>query len=224
MSHIFDRVREDLIVVHTDVDHDAISRHLDASPIDNHYPGINRFRSMSRFRVEDDRNVLLERAPLFQSESVNAVKDYGGKSRDYVDLPQDLREEEAFDTVMGLWRDAVGEPVAKFSCHHIRTVAPGEPVPEGRHRDGYEWVGVYIAQRRGITPQSGVTKFWDRRTGAVLFDSPLSEGDLVVFNDRNFLHTATKIEASGVGIGVRDVFIITLPDHGVIRSAVDEIG
>lgn len=217
----------DLQRLRPDVDVGAIKATLDATPMDHHYAdkGDYRYRSMSRLKVEADGTFsTLPRLPLFQSSAVNRVDNYGGIARDYDDLPAALREEPSFHRLLHVWMGALPEPVEVLSVHHIRTFAPGVPVPEGRHRDGYKWIGVYVAQRRNIDPDTGRTTFWLRGGDEVVMHDVAQEGELLVFNDRKFTHTAGPIERlDKESPGIRDVFIITLPEHGAIVTEEDEV-
>lgn len=213
----------ELTLIDTKVDVSKMWPFFDMAPVDKHFPGRNRYRLMSRFSVEEDGSFLrIEPIPLFQSKTVNPLEGYGGYARDYGELPEGLVRSSEFRTVMDMWRGVIPEDIPRFSVHHIRTVAPGDPVPEGRHRDGYRWVGLYVARRENIDPVSGITTFWHRETEAVAFTRTIQAGELVVFNDRKFTHYTTPIKSAGDRAATRDVFIITTPDHGEITTEADE--
>lgn len=211
-------------VVRTGIGPDSIRAALDDTPHDKHFGEVYRHRSMSRFQVRADGDIeQLPAKPLWQSNEINPLEDYGGIYRDYAELPPALVASPEFRKLVDVWLRVLPFDCETFSVHHIRTRAPGAPVPEGRHRDGYEFVGLCILQRARVAPESGVTKFWNRESDELVFDGVLGEGDFAIFDDRDHLHYTSEVApqdegASGLnGQGaVRDVLIFTVPDHGQI--------
>lgn len=211
-------------VVTTGIGPDAIRTALNETPHDSHFGEVYRHRSMSRFRVSEDASVeQLPAMPLYQSNDINPLEGYGGIYRDYAELPESLVAAPAFKQLVDVWLRTLPEGCETFSVHHIRTKAPGSPVPEGRHRDGYEFVGLCILQRDGVDPKSGLTQFWNRESDELIFEGVLGEGDFAIFDDRDHLHYTSEVTAeqkNGAGAGeataVRDVLIFTVPDHGLI--------
>jgi hypothetical protein len=202
----------------------ALRPALDKTPHDHHFGENYRFRSMSRFEATSEPPGFrkLEGKPLFQSGQINPIKNYGGIYRDYVDLPDELIGAEDFQRMVRLWLEELPVPMPRFSVHHIRTLAPGAPTPEGRHRDGYEFVGIGVLQRQGIEPNSAVTRFWSRDKTEQVFEQVLHEGDFVIFDDRNHLHATSDVHLAADALtGTRDVLIFTVPDHGEISDGTE---
>lgn len=206
-------------LVRSGVDVSSLHVALDDTLHDHHFGKEYRHRSMSRFEVTSNEKGFrqLEAMPLYQSNAINPIENYGGKYRDYMDLPQALLESKAFEDIVRTWLATLPEQCERFSVHHIRTRAPGAPTPEGRHRDGYQYVGIGVLQRDGIASDSAVTKVWDKESDALIFKQILEEGDIVVFDDRRHLHETTDVQTANYAkAGVRDVLIFTVPDHGAI--------
>ncbi|HEY6798667.1 MAG TPA: 2OG-Fe dioxygenase family protein [Kineosporiaceae bacterium] len=174
-----------------------------------------RHRTQTRYRIEPDRLVALERVQLFQSTDINPLQQYGGIKREYPDLPGWLQTSSAFRALVDHWLSLVPVPVGEFSAHQIRTVGDGMPVPEGRHRDGYEYVAVFVVERHAIRDGCARTTVWDAATDEpVLQDVVLHDGEMVSFDDRLVLHDVTPLVPSGaVAKAYRDVIILTYPDH-----------
>ncbi|HSK38619.1 MAG TPA: 2OG-Fe dioxygenase family protein [Arenibaculum sp.] len=207
-----------LRIVDTGIDTASIRDGLDETPHDKHFGQGWRHRSMSRFALLPDGGFVKQEAkPLYQSNSINPIENYGGIYRDYAELPDALVSSPAFARLVQVWRETVPVPFDRFSAHHIRTRAPGAPVPEGRHRDGYEFVGMCVLQRRSIDGSSGVTQFWDRGSDEEVLRQMIEEGQFAIFDDRDYLHYTSDVRPSDASGGVRDVLIFTIPEHGDIN-------
>ncbi len=211
-----------LDIKHADINVTALRSALNQTPHDHHFGADFRFRSMSRFEITDGDPPFrrLDKYPLYQSSGINPIENYGGIYRDYGELPDALTDSPEFIKVVRLWIESLPAEQKTFSVHHIRTLAPGAPTPEGRHRDGYEYVGIGVMQRRGIDAESAVTRIWDRESKDLVLERALQEGDLVVFDDRKHLHSTSDVElARQCDDGVRDVLIFTVPDHAQINES-----
>lgn len=208
--------------------YDIITPHLDLGviqdtfseiPTDVHFGGSDRYRTQSRMKYSNGKIKRLEVAPLFQSSDINKLENYGGIKRDYDELPEGIEENDEFVKLVEAWAADRFGPEFDFSAHQIRTVNGGDPVPEGRHRDGYEFVGVFVANRWNLTRDSATTTVWDIHTDEVLYGpQALEAGQMVVFDDRRVIHDASPLSPAGAGQAGRDVFILTYPDHQVILN------
>jgi len=208
-----------LKVIETNIDLNLIKPILDETPIDNYFTGGYRHRGMSRFQLIGlGKFEQLPPKPLYQSNKINPLENYGGIERHYAELPRKLVESKEFEIIVNIWIKNLPIPIDIFSVHHIRTFAPGSPVPEGKHRDGYEFIGMYVAQRLNIKQQSGETTFWNRYTDEVIFNGVLKESDFVIFDDRQLHHYTSEILPAEGEKKLRDVWIFTIPDHGEITQ------
>ncbi len=190
----------------------AIRPTFDLLSRDPYCAGGYRYRAASRFDCTDGLRPL-PRLPLYQSAEYNPIEGYGGIARHYDDLPAPLLRSSALEVLAAEWVALIGSPVATLSVHMIRTRAPGMPVPEGKHRDGNDWVGIYVAARRNITEESGVTTVWDRRDRVLLHDV-LRPGELASFDDRLTFHDTSPVAAAEAGEPAwRDVLVFSTPDH-----------
>ncbi|MFL0426251.1 2OG-Fe dioxygenase family protein [Micrococcus luteus] len=210
MSFIYDIITPDLNL-------DDLQKAFLDIPEDLHFSGTDRFRTQSRMKYSNGVIERIEAAPLFQSSEINKLENYGGVKRNYSELPEGIEKNAEFVKMVTAWAGGRFGDHFEFSVHQIRTVDGGDPVPEGRHRDGYEFVGVFVVNRWNLTENSAETTVWDIHTDEVLFGpKALAAGQMVIFDDRKVIHDAgplTPLDENGAG---RDVFILTYPDHKVV--------
>lgn len=102
------------------------------------------------------------------------------------------------------WRVEVHQ--FRIEAHHD---APGQPTPEGMHRDGVDFVLVLLIARHNI--RSGTTRILDddrRELGAFTLTDPL---DAALVDDRRVYHGVTAVEPIDPELpAYRDVLVITL--------------
>ncbi|TKC86270.1 hypothetical protein FAZ69_20665 [Trinickia terrae] len=196
-----------------DVDLAFLQASFDNVPYDHYFTQGQRFRTTSRVEITGHGFRLLPKRPLYQPPSVNKLEKYGGICRDYEDAPVSLIESAPFQKLIMEWISRTGVQAKSFSVHQIRTTGTGSPVPEGRHHDGTDWTGLYVVKRHGIDPESACTTYWDREEEVVMRDI-LGEGELITFEDSKYTHDTTALVPVRDG-AYRDVFVLTLPEHGV---------
>jgi hypothetical protein len=93
----------------------------------------------------------------------------------------------------------------------------GRPTPEGAHRDGVNWVAVFLIGRHGI--KGGETRVFD-------MDSPrgqrftLSEPwSVLLLDDSRVIHETTPIQPEVPG-GWRDTLVVTLRSDGFLDEPI----
>ena len=91
--------------------------------------------------------------------------------------------------------------------------APGEPTPEGVHRDGVDYVLVLMIDRHNIA--SGTTTIHGA-DGATLGSFTLAEPfDAALVDDRRVFHGVTPVSPVDAGMAAhRDVLVLTLRRQG----------
>jgi len=187
-------------------------------PYDSYFKDGKRYRTTSRIKIHAHGYELLERRPLYQPAYVNKLNSYGGIDRNYDDVPISLLQTRAFDEMIKCWTRSIPYLVETFSIHQIRTTDNGNPTPEGAHRDGTDWTGIYIVNRYNISDDSATTKYWGN-DGDVLVDKVYLEGSLINHCDSYFTHCATSLNRlKDREPCFRDIFVFTSPEHGVNRD------
>ena len=85
----------------------------------------------------------------------------------------------------------------------------GNPAPEGIHRDGCNFVGIFSVDRQNI--QGGETHLYPARREKPVFTKIVNPGEFLLVNDCDYLHFTTPIKPLSDGEGIRDVFVLTSP-------------
>jgi hypothetical protein len=93
----------------------------------------------------------------------------------------------------------------------------GRPTPEGAHRDGVNWVAVFLVARHGV--KGGETRVFD-------VDSPRGQRftltepwSLLLLDDTRVIHETTPIQPELAG-GWRDTLVVTLRSDGFLDDPV----
>lgn len=211
------RHKDDLIFkAHQPIlDLNELKRSFHFVPKDDYFTKGSRYRTTSRIRITENGYELMERVPLYQPSYVNKLDSYGGIDRYYADVPESLLKTRAFDIMIKEWVSSIPHPIETFSVHQIRTTDNGDPTPEGAHRDGTDWTGVFIVNRHNIDNGSGASRYWDNDDQPLL-DFVFPEGTLIAHFDRYFTHCASPIvQLNPNEPSYRDVFVLTSPEHGL---------
>ncbi|MEA5502866.1 2OG-Fe dioxygenase family protein [Halotia wernerae UHCC 0503] len=181
-------------------------------PVDPYIKGNYRSRRLSRFTVTGDSLIKLPHGYLFQSKDYNPL--LGDIKRDFAELDDALVELNIFKNLVLAFIDSCKlHPEAEIGVHQIRTVCSpdnlGNPAPEGIHRDGTDFIGIFSVTRENI--QGGETHLYTAKKEKPVFSKILNPGELLLVNDHEFFHFTTPIRPQTEGQGIRDVFVLTSP-------------
>ncbi len=180
--------------------------------------GRYRRRRHASYTVTADRLQAMPHRPHWQPLSYNAL--HGGMQRWFEPMVPAVVQQAVWGHLLcGLARvasDAQGEQTWFTEVHQFRidtTDGIGRPTPEGAHRDGVNWVAVFLVGLHGI--KGGETRVFD-------IDSPrgqrftLSEPwSLLLLDDSRVIHETTPIQPEQAG-GWRDTLVITLRAGGFL--------
>jgi hypothetical protein len=185
---------------------------FDNLPIDPYIKGKYRFRRLSRFTIAEDKLIKLPHGYLFQSKDYNPV--VGDIRREFAELDDALVELDIFQKLILEFSSYCNlHPEAEIGVHQIRTTCfPdnfGNPAPEGIHRDGTDFIGIFAVDRQNI--QGGETHLYMARKEKPVFNKILHPGELLLVNDHELFHFTTPIKPIVDAPGSRDVFVITSP-------------
>ena len=154
----------------------------------------------------------------WQPVSYNAL--HGGMQRWFEPMASTVLQAPAWQRLL-TWLGQVASAVQPqprwyTEAHQFRidtTDGIGRPTPEGAHRDGVDWVAVFLVGRHGI--KGGETRVFD-------IDSPRGERftlsepwSLLLMNDQRVIHETTPIQPVGE-VGWRDTLVLTLRAGGFL--------
>lgn len=184
-------------------------------PVDTYLAQPCRLRRFTRLQMTDGRMTVIPSAPFTQTAKFNPL--LPGVARAYAALLPELvatRDFQDLVTNFVACCDGTNRTV-EVGVHQIRVIATttmdGLPVPEGKHRDGFEYVGIFCVARCHIV--GGATQLFATEEASPVIETPLEPGALLVFDDRAFMHYTTPIQPeTGHTTGSRDMFVFTL--HG----------
>jgi hypothetical protein len=191
----------------------------DALEPDGELPGgaSYRLRRYGRLRAEITAEgvefTALPHAAFRQDAS--HIPDYGGRERVFSPIPAEVMLDPAITGLVALDLSVVTRhrPAAAWiaGLHMVRVVAdsasPGRPTPEGRHRDGHDYIGMHLVSRRSCS--GGVSIIY--RPGEPPVELTLAAPlDSVIVDDGAITHEVTPIAAAGGGGGVRDTLLVDL--------------
>lgn len=201
----------------------VFARHWERLALDRHMGdgGTYRYRRYGALRWRAGRGgELLPHGPYRQSLQVNPLN--GGIDRHFEPLEPTLVQhpllQRLVDWLLGTLPGDAAAATWRIDVHPYRVLAAhgseGRPTPEGRHRDGVDFIVSMMVRREGVrgglttvsTPQG---RELTRRT----LSAPL---DLVIGDDRRTLHEVSPIRREGVGGGLahRDVLVLAFTREG----------
>jgi hypothetical protein len=180
--------------------------------------GRYRRRRHASFEVTSDQLQVVPYRAHWQPLSYNAL--HGGMQRWFEPMAPAVVQQHTWQKLL-CWLAKVAsaaqvEQTWYTEAHQFRidtTDGIGRPTPEGAHRDGVNWVAVFLVGRHGI--KGGETRVFD-------MDSPrgqrftLSEPwSLLLLDDSRVIHETTPIQPELEG-GWRDTLVVTLRSGGFL--------
>ncbi len=177
-----------------------------------------RRRRFARFLASPAGITRQPHGPHFQSRDYNRLN--GGVDRWFEPVTEAIGAHPVTLRLLDLCRetftlaeaDASANLTWQVEMHQFRIEpvegAPGKPTPEGRHRDGVDWVFVALIGRVGVA--GGVTAISDESGHPLGSFTLLEPLDAVFLDDRRVRHAVTPIELLDPDEhGHRDVLVLT---------------
>ena len=102
--------------------------------------------------------------------------------------------------------------LVKVNAHLVRVMAfdkvPGDPSPEGLHRDGFRYISIHLIKRKNVVGGKTTICSADRdSTNELTLLQPM---DSVVIDDQRLLHQTGPIVAAKTGVvASRDVLLLS---------------
>ena len=175
--------------------------------------GRYRRRRHSCFVVDGGGARLAPHRAHWQSTDYNAL--HGGMQRMYQPMPDALLAQPAWSTLLvalgSMCRSVRDEGPWHVEAHQFRIDTSdgiGRPTPEGAHRDGVDFVAVFMVAREGI--KGGETRVFDAAGPdghRFTLEAPWS---LLLMDDTRVIHESTPIQPlTPGGHGHRDTLVLT---------------
>jgi hypothetical protein len=178
--------------------------------------GRYRFRRHASYEIKGDHLNLVPHRAHWQSVNYNAL--HGGIERWFEPVQAGLLNDPAWQSLLvGLAQVLSGlKPAATWfvEAHQFRidtTDGIGRPTPEGAHRDGVDFVAVFLLDRVGI--KGGETRIFDAGGSAGLRFTLAQPWSLLLMNDERMIHESTPIQPLG-DYGYRDTLVLTYRSNG----------
>ncbi|WP_165957307.1 2OG-Fe dioxygenase family protein [Pseudomonas sp. H9] len=165
------------------------------------------------YHQHDRRWRPLQDCHFFQTQADNPL--LGGVERLYTRSCAAFIDSPVLHTLLAadlaLMDLTVGAHDWRVTCHQFRTLCDqqhqGQATPEGRHRDGHDFVFQHLIKREAVI--GGESRIF-RDDGATVFSATLT-GDMetIALNDRRLLHEVSPLKMfNGALQGIRDMLII----------------
>lgn len=185
-----------MILVHDIVPglYDNMGKYFNDLPEDQYAESGYRYRRFSRFKYGHSGYLETHEPDHFmQSSEINSA--FGDLERKFEPLDRQLINSDNFKTMVSLFTKATN--VIEVDVHQVRIIVdPKKPVPaapEGKHHDGYDYIGVFIVTRKNIS--GGNFMLWDS------VDAPdedwFFKSDMVgkygIVDDKKYAHTGDDL-------------------------------
>lgn len=178
--------------------------------------GRYRFRRHSSFEMKGESLTIVPHRAHWQSVDYNAL--HGGIERWFEPSQVQLTNNPAWQSLLlGLAHILSGVKQVNtwfVEAHQFRidtTDGIGRPTPEGAHRDGVDFVAVFLLNRVGI--KGGETRIFDANGSAGLRFTLSEPWSLLLMNDERMIHESTPIQPLGPH-GYRDTLVLTFRSNG----------
>lgn len=188
-------------------------------PWDEYLAQYGRYRRRRHAVFYAARGGAIERAPRhephYQSRTYNPLQ--GGIERWFEPITPEVGSGKSLTATLRVCHQLFGSlapEVAhwRIEAHQFRIEAradlPGQPTPEGMHRDGVDYVLVLLIARRNIASGTTTIHALDRRElGDFILTQPF---DTALVDDARVLHGVTPVEAIDPSQpAYRDVLVVT---------------
>ena len=205
------------------VDLEALNQFWEDLPRDPYLKdgGRYRFRRHASYQVKGNSVVLAPHRAHWQSVDYNAL--HGGIERWFEPAQEQLVHNPAWQSLLlgmaQLLNGLKSVNTWSIEAHQFRIDTAdgiGRPTPEGAHRDGVDFVAVFLLNRVDI--KGGETRIFEANGSAGLRFTLMQPWSLLLMNDERMIHESTPIQPIGP-YGFRDTLVLTFRSNGFQESA-----
>ena len=189
-----------------------LKQSFDNLPIDRYYT-TKRCRRYSLLKVDNHESLkLVGDLPFYQSDDYNSYN--GNVLREYKNLDTKILEDYSFKKLVKTFTEKCqcyyNQPIKFIQIHQMRVYADSNSVnlvPEGRHKDGFNIVGMTCIERKNIN--GAVSSVYDDHENLII-KKQLDIGEMLILNDNKMYHDVSNIVLDNPEkIGYRDIFVFT---------------
>jgi len=170
-----------------------------------------RQRRFSKVRVTDVGLAAVDDTKFFQDSAINHYA--GGMNRLFDPVEPDVLAEFSayYSSNIG---SHFAEQHKEVGFHQIRITCAtnyvGYPVPEGWHKDGYDFIAMMCVS--AVNMSGGISRIReDLSSDKDFFTRLLKPGEILILNDHRFNHFTDPINMTHQGdIGYRDMLVVTI--------------
>ncbi len=184
--------------------------------------GRYRYRRHASYEIKGDSFLSVPHRAHWQSVDYNAL--HGGIERWFEPIQSQLNNNAAWKSLLLGMAHLLSslKPVNTWfvEAHEFRidtTDGIGRPTPEGAHRDGHDFVAVFIVDRVGI--KGGETRVFEANGSTGLRFTLSQPWSLLLMNDERMIHESTPIQPVGEH-GHRDTLVLTFRSNGFQDSPI----
>ncbi|MDP3621070.1 MAG: 2OG-Fe dioxygenase family protein [Polynucleobacter sp.] len=178
--------------------------------------GRYRFRRHASYTVTGSVLEMVPHRAHWQSLDYNAL--HGGIERWFEPITDALAKDPTWQALLKSMAVLLSglKPVKTWfvEAHQFRIDTSdgiGRPTPEGAHRDGVDFVAVFLVDRQGI--KGGETRIFEVNTAAGLRFTLIEPWSVLLMNDERMIHETTPIQPTRAH-GYRDTLVVTFRSSG----------
>jgi hypothetical protein len=178
--------------------------------------GRYRYRRHASYTVSGSELKMVSHRAHWQSVDYNAL--HGGIERWFEPITPALASNACWQAVI---KNTAGllsslKPVTTWfiEAHQFRIDTSdgiGRPTPEGAHRDGVDFVAVFLIDRHNI--KGGETRIFETNTSSGLRFTLTEPWSVLLMNDERMIHETTPIQPT-MPHGYRDTLVLTFRSNG----------
>ena len=175
--------------------------------VDSYYEN-KRYRAFSLINVEDFS--IIGESYFLQSKLYNSF--LGDELRIYNNISEELLNDESFRAIISKFINTISNAKQykylyvhqiRIECDYLDT----NPVPEGIHQDGYEYICITCVNKENIFgPHSEI---YDKEHN-LIHKTIMEPGENIILNDNKYFHNVTPLKRIEQNkMGYRDIFVFT---------------
>ncbi len=193
----------------------SVAGSFELLPVDKYLASGARSRRFSWFAGTPQDPVKLPHKLFYQTEKYEGRPDI---HREFDEIDSSVYKDENFKQLLEIYVHETGINMANtpIEVHQLRISCgddfDGDPSPEGVHRDGCHYLGVFVVSRDGV--EGGETSVHLNKEDGPIYEGILEPGQFLFIDDEKLMHTAVPLTTrTGLSIAHWDIFVFTAGEH-----------